>query len=243
MRLQRIYSSKIYVTSTRKDRIHAAINSPINAELVRQLSDYLDDDAKRELSYAIKEEKASEQEQSSGTSASEGSAPADDGFGGGAPSPAPGGHSGFSGDIMSDFGDDELADVEPITDEGESGGEPSANVEESTAVAGTPIKATSIIWTTIEDVASDCDVIKGTLNAKDNTSGVSRLQVKENELWIYFNDSVNLNDKMIDVIETLNATGYTYLAFSRLARSDNAIVFDVNLNTDNPVVPKGEIKK
>ncbi len=240
MRLQRIYSSKLYVTSNRKDRIHAAINSPINAELVRQLSDYLDDEAKSELSYAIKQEKSSKTPQSS---APEGGAPDEGGFGGGAPSHAPGGHSGFSGDIMSDFGDDELAGIEPITDEGEGGADTGAEVAESKKVNGKPITATSIIWTTIEDVASDCDVIKGTLNAKEDTAGVSRLQVKENELWIYFNDSVNLNDKMIEVIETLNATGYTYLAFSRLARSDNAIVFDVILNTDNPVVPKSEIKK
>lgn len=240
MRLQRIYSSKLYVTSNRKDRIHASINSPINAELVRQLSDYLDDEAKSELSYAIKQEKSSNTPQSS---APEGGAPDEGGVGGGAPSPAPGGHSGFSGDIMSDFGDDELADIEPITDEGEGEADTGAEVAESKKVNGKPITATSIIWTTIEDVASDCDVIKGTLNAKEDTAGVSRLQVKENELWIYFNDSVNLNDKMIEVIETLNATGYTYLAFSRLARSDNAIVFDVILNTDNPVVPKSEIKK
>ena len=44
MRLQRIYSSKLYVTSTRKDRIHAAIQDPINVELVQQLEDYLDDE-------------------------------------------------------------------------------------------------------------------------------------------------------------------------------------------------------
>ena len=40
---------------------------------------------------------------------------------------------------------------------------------------------------------------------------------------------------MVDVIEFLNASGYTSLAFSRLARSNNAIVFDINLSTQEPI--------
>ena len=34
---------------------------------------------------------------------------------------------------------------------------------------------------------------------------------------------------MVNVIEVINGAGYTYLTFSRLARSNNAIVFDINL--------------
>lgn len=243
MRLERIYSSKVYVTSTRKDRIHAAINSPINAELVRQLSDYLDDDSKLELKQAL-----SQQKNKSGGNANAGSSDSGDSdFGGGDDFSAPHGGGGpsrpsFSGDPMGDFGDDELADIEPLDD----GGEPmdtGADVEESTKTTGQPITATSTIWTTIEDVVSDCDTIKGTLNAREDTKGVDRLQVKDMELWIYYNDSANLNDKMIDVIEVLNSTGYTYLAFSRLARSNNAIVFDVNLNVETQMKPVAEEKK
>jgi hypothetical protein len=40
---------------------------------------------------------------------------------------------------------------------------------------------------------------------------------------------------MIEVIELLNSSGYTYFAFSRLARSNNAIVFDIDLNAEQPV--------
>jgi len=243
MRLERIYSSKVYVTSTRKDRIHAAINSPINAELVRQLSDYLDDDSKLELKQALSQQESKSKGNADGGSADSG----DSDFGGGDDFSAPRGGGGpsrpsFSGDPMGDFGDDELADIEPLDD----GGEPmdtEADVEESTKTTGQSITATSTIWTTIEDVVSDCDTIKGTLNAREDTKGVDRLQVKDMELWIYYNDSANLNDKMIDVIEVLNGTGYTYLAFSRLARSNNAIVFDVNLNVDEQVKPVAEEKK
>ena len=56
------------------------------------------------------------------------------------------------------------------------------------------------------------------------------MQVVDHELWIYYNDDSNLNDKMIEVISVLNSTGYTYLKFNRLARSNNAIVFDILLN-------------
>ena len=40
---------------------------------------------------------------------------------------------------------------------------------------------------------------------------------------------------MVDVIEALNASAYTYLTFSRLARSNNAIVFDITSNLQEPI--------
>lgn len=233
MKLQRIYSSKLYVTSTRKDKIHAAINDPINVELVRQLSEYLDEEGQQELKQAVSEEKGNQvttdnsgSGESSGSSTSSGSEPAS--FG------SASSHNHFTGNIMDDFGEDDLADIEPMPTEDDAPTpteEPTPESTESTTkIPGKAITANSIIWTTVDDVINDSETIKGTLNSREDTKGVSRLQIKENELWIYFNDDENLNDKMVDVIELLNATGYTYLAFSRLARSNNAIVFDINLN-------------
>lgn len=239
MRLQRIYSSKLYVTSSRKDKIHAAITNPENAELVQQLSEYLDDDAKIILDKAVKQEEAEEKPaEDNGTvipSDDSNSAPS---RGGGASS-----RPSLSGNVFDDFGTDELADIEPAGDSDFDApeSEPSDAVEESTII-GKTVTATSTIWTTIEDVVEDCDVIQGTLNAREDTKGANRLQVKDTELWIYFNDDVNLNDTMIAVIEVLNSTGYTYLAFSRLARSNNAIVFDINLNT-NSIKAQKDIEK
>ena len=233
MRLKRIYSSKLYVTSTRKDRIHAAIQDPINAELVQQLADYLDDDAKVELAKAqqsIKEKESGSQDDNLQVAQS-------DDFG--APAGGGGSHSSFTGDAFADFGEDEFADMDMG---GEDTGE-SEPVEEATKIKGKSINATSLIWTTIEDVVKECDIIQGTLNAREDTKGVARLQVKENELWIYYNDDVNLNDTMISVIEVLNSTGYTYLVFSRLARSNNAIVFDINLNTNTDIKSQADIKE
>lgn len=237
MRLQRIYSSKLYLTSSRKDRIHAAMTNPYNKELVQQLEEYLDDDAQVELKKAKSEIKPSDNPDSGSVAA-----PSEDssfGGGGGEGSHGGGGAPAFSGDVFSDFGEDDLADVEPMPED-EMNSEPEAPVEENTAIMG-KVMATSLIWTTLEDVVKECDIIQGTLNAREDTKGVSRLQVKDNELWIYYKDDVNLNDTMIAVIETLNSTGYTYLAFSRLARSNNAIVFDINLNT-NSNVNTNEIK-
>ena len=244
MRLQRIYSSKIYLTSSRKDRIHGAINNPVNAPLVKQLAEYLDEDAQAKLKLA-KAELKNQGTSSTGTQpASEeandmggndiGSAPSGGGF-----SPSP-----FTGDVMSDFGEDDLADVEPITDEPEpDNSEPADEVVESVTQEGKPITATSLLWTTVDDVSRECDTIKGTLNAREDTKGVNRLQVNEAELWIYYNDDSNLNDKMVEVISVLNSVGYTYLKFNRLARSNNAIVFDINLNSAEPVKTVKEIEE
>lgn len=238
MRLKRIYSSKVYVTSTRKDRIHAAIQDPINAELVQQISDYLNDDAKVELARAQKSLKAKEAEKQQGDNLQV--APSDDSFS----APSGGGHSSFTGDAISDFGPDEFSDTGDMGDTGDAGGEDIPEpVEETSHVEGKPINATSLIWTTTEDVVKECDIIQGTLNVREDTKGVTRLQVKENELWIYYNDDVNLNDTMISVIEVLNSTGYTYLAFSRLARSNNAIVFDINLNTNTDIKSQADVEK
>ena len=58
MKLSRIYASKIYLTNSRQDRIHAAINDPLNVELVQQVAEYLDEDSQEELKDAIAEKKA-----------------------------------------------------------------------------------------------------------------------------------------------------------------------------------------
>lgn len=246
MRLQRIYSSKLYVTSTRKDRIHAAIQDPINTELVQQLSDYLDDTAQIELKQAIKEEETTEsnavQPDASGAPGS-----SDLTF---TPSVGGGSHTSFTGDALADFGEDDLGGeeaipedipVEEVADTPEPAADVDVPVEETTQVAGQSITAACQLWNTFDDVVSDCETIRGTLNSREDTTGVSRLQVKESELWIYFNDDENLNDKMVEVIEALNSLGYTYLTFNRLARSNNAMVFDISL-VQGPIKSEKEIE-
>ena len=153
-------------------------------------------------------------------------------------------HHSFTGNIAEDFGTDDLADIPE--DMGADTPEPTETPEpvESVTKEGNPITSScAVIWTTMDDVISDCETIKGTLNAREDTNGVIRLEVKDHELWIYFNDDVNLNDKMVEVISVLNSTGYTYLKFNRLARSNNAIVFDVMLNINAPIKTVKEIEE
>ena len=239
MRLQRIYSSKLYLTSSRKSQIDSEINSPFNKELVMQLEDYLDDESQAELKYAeseVKKEQASENaDNDSVVSAPEGHS---------APS---GGHS-FSGDVFKDFGGDDFGGDDIPEGDTESPDIPVDDVpatdEElaaTTKVSGKSINATTVIWSTFDDVVSECDTIQGTLNSREDTKGVTRLQVKDAELWVYYNDDANLNDKMIDVIEVLNSTGYTYLKFNRLARSNNAVVFDIGL-VEEPIKSEKDIQ-
>lgn len=243
MKLSRIYSSKLYITSTRKDRIKAAINDPFNVELVQQISDYLDNDSKKLLKTAVEEEDAKTEElENKNSDSDKGSIedePLDDERNVFSPS-----YSGSHGPIAppSDMGDG--------MDEGgseESGGEPDnapeepapdTDVEESTQI---PIEGSSKIEDIISGLIDDLPVIKGTLNGRADTAGVIRLNVDDDELWIYYGDEVNLSDIMVDVIEALNGANYNYLTFNRLARSNNAIVFDITGNISEPI--KSEDKK
>lgn len=105
-----------------------------------------------------------------------------------------------------------------------------------TASIGTPLPTTDVTDHMDLEVAD----IKAMLNASELTFGVNRVRTKgENEVWVYYNDSVNLNDVMVPVIEQMNRPGYTYLEFNRLARSENAIVF-VIIKDDTMRVKKPE---
>lgn len=250
MRLQRIYSSKLYVTSSRRDRIHAAITNPMNAPLVQQLSEYLDDDAKEKLDEAIEEKKEVAEAKAEATNpqseqTNEANFPDADNnvF---SPSYSGGSSMGGDSDTFDDFGD-EGADMFDIP-EGDEGGEPSeapapAPVEESEKAKGVAITADTDIDDVVFDIANDLEVIKATLNGREDTSGIQRINVDDKELWIYYKDEVNIGDIMVNVIEVLNGANYTYLTFSRLARSNNAIVFDISANLKEPVKTIQEIEE
>lgn len=90
-----------------------------------------------------------------------------------------------------------------------------------TASAGTSLPRIDVT----DDMGNEVRDIKGLLNSQESTAGVNRVSVKDNEVWVYYNDYVNLNDIMVDAIELVTNAAFTYLEFNRLARSDNAIVF------------------
>lgn len=217
-----IFASKLYQASSRKDRIHSAYMNPLNAELVQQIDSYVSPKYQKMLNTEEQESADPQNLDTANTGEGDGGLSSGSSYsGGGGSSFSGGGVPGMITDEPEDsLGDDietEDVDVEPAGDESYEP-EVGESVEQSTVIASS---------CTEKDAALEVDIIKGSLNVKDETSGVTRIRVKDKELWIYYQDSINLNSVMPDVIDTMNALGYTYLEFSRLARTDNAIVFDI----------------
>lgn len=238
--INRITASKLYKASSRKKKILAAMSDPINLELVQQLDEYIGDEYKPMLKPTepdVTEVEPTESESAPDT---------------GRPSPIRSVPSGSGGGKLSErFGDDLDAEGEAKLDATNPDDDwdddsTSGTADEATPNSSTKPKAkkkivaetTSVnpcagVHASIEQLAGE---LKGTLNARSSTAGVIRASVKDDELWLYYNDSINLNNVMPTVIDLLNAAGYNYLLFNRLARTDNAMVFTLALNDTATVV-------
>ena len=239
--MQAIFSCKMFRNSPRQDKIKAAFADPINKELVQQLAEYLDepyrgsDDDKKSADTSSKDtqdvDNSSEETPSTkNIRKSESSARH-----GATPPP----HSTKPDHHLSEMLKDEESgssqpDEEPKAEgsiEDESAPKESKDLGESTQLSGETIQASEIPQgCPLISTADDIDAIVGLLNSVDETTGVRSATIKsENELWIYYKDSINLNNIMEPVISTLNAADYSYLNFNRLARTDNAIVFEIQM--------------
>lgn len=226
-----IFSSKMFKSSKNKDRVRAAMNNPLNTELVTQLRSYLDEEYQTEeflddnkVKKDVPEDETKEvmvedefdkefDSESRGSSAKAPSSP---------PKSAPPSSEDRSSEEVS-------------SEEAEKSTEP--EVEESTRVPGCKVFASDGYIS--EMLASESDAIKGLLNSRQDTCGVARLSIKDSELWIHYNDNINLNNVMEPVIALLNSAGYSKLNFNRLARTENAIVFFLD-EISNPVAVKEE---
>lgn len=238
-----IFASKLYKASTRKDRIHAAMIAPGNLNLVQQLADSLDEEYQTPENLGVDTE-AEEQEQKTAESndlfVDEDIDPEKDlvtvddlaskmtGGGGHHSAPSHSSPSEPSEEGDSDKPDTDTSDLmpdSPMTEEPKKTEEPaeaSTKITSSTEVQVNPVPAEAI----------NLNVLKSTLNNRADLAGVSRVAQKDNEIWIYYNDEVNLNSIMTDVIEFLmNMNEYKTFVFNRLARSDNAIVFVIELQS------------
>lgn len=232
-----IMASKIFMSidSDRRKRVLAALADPINVELVEQLDEYLDDEYKQ-MNERTTETKLAEV-------ADEVEDMADDDSATNTSSPRV--SSSPSGPRTSLFEKhkDELTEGDEDWDPDSTSGTndtTDTTVENSVKVKNTKIVAETttlnpmaIVHNTINNIAFE---LKGLLNARSDTAGVTRVNVKNDEIWIYYNDEINLNNVMTQAIEVLNAASYTYLIFNRLARTDNAIVFTLSLNDSDAVV-------
>lgn len=231
--MKAIYACKLYKASNRKDKIKAAIADPLNAELVTQLKSYLDDDFQDELEEAEaqrrKHDKTGPVETDESKDVSDKTL--SEGHSGLPPRPSlGGGRSSLSEkfDALIDEEDnsvDDAVDTDIPSDEGEQEGETDSDLQEIDESTDIPPSGTECPKKCLLDIV---DEVKSLLNTDDSTRGMNRVLVKDNELWVYYNDNINLNNVMGPVIEKLNTTGYNYLDFNRLARSDNAIVFQNN---------------
>ena len=230
MAIDAILASKMYRSSPRKSAIRAAMSNPINFELVQQLENYLDE---AYVAPPVVPESGSPVgdgaiDRSPGGAPSSDSSSASARSSGGVPSG--GGFSGLSSELpdgpggSDDLGDDPtVPDDEGPSDEGVVDSEPAVQSDEP---AEASIVLSSVQIPSIADIPGE---LKGTLNARQDTAGVDRVYCKDSEVWIYYNDKINLNNIMTPVIELLNAANYNYLTFNRLARSDNAVVFELSI--------------
>lgn len=201
--MKQLYACKMYKSSTRKSKIQAALSNPVNQPLVTQLRSYLDDEYRKEEilepDIEMKNEKGSPvKDEHIDESSKDDKKVIDD-------------NTKFS----NPNGDKEDIDVEDADNDNDSSADDN-NVNSSKKCA---------IRSSI-----DLDSLKGTMNAVSDTCGVQRLKIDEDkkELWVYYNDDINLNDIMTPLIELLESSSYNYLIFNRLARSGNAVVFEIS---------------
>lgn len=226
--MKAIYASKLFVTSKRKEQIKAALLSTANEGLVQQLAEDLDEQYQTPDNLG-EETKESEDNSSKGGNDEFDEFTVDDDIdpendlvtvddlgthSKSAPHSAPPKKSEKSEESSSDKPEPDTSELIPESPANEK---PAPEPEASTQVENkSEVKATTVV---------DLNVLKGTLNGRVETAGVIRIAEKENEIWIYYNDDVNLNDVMVDVIECITCLDVQPLEFNRLARSDNAIVF------------------
>lgn len=77
-----------------------------------------------------------------------------------------------------------------------------------------------------DPTVDDTDRLESALNSNSNTQGVIRCAEKDDEIWVYYNDDINVSKILPDIMDELDANNITDMSFSRIARSNNAIVFD-----------------
>ncbi len=220
---QAVFSSKLYQTSSRKGKIQAAFTNPINSELVKQLGEYIGDEYEFQNT---QEENDDFEEKLPNNKHEENVQPNLDDT-----SPNPDEiklSEKYSDELNADgasaFDKTQKLQSNETEDDNESADSSSRIKGERITACTKPFSET---YVTLSGLAGE---IKGTLNVREITQGVIRVGVKNDEMWIYYNDDINLNNVMSPVLELLNAANYYYLVFNRLARTDNAIVFTINDN-------------
>lgn len=232
-----IMSSKLYLAcdASKKKKILAALADPINVELVEQLEEYIGDEYKQLQPKDTDVEQNSSENKSQETDTDPGS---------NQKAIRPSGSSGSLFDKHKDELLDEEDEWDPDSTSGTSDEADTDAVVENSVKMGSKQKVTADTLVTNPTIGINNTIIntahevKGLLNAKGDTAGVARVNVKNDELWVYYSDDINLNNVMTPAIDLLNASCYNNLVFNRLARTENAIVFTITIcDTGAPVQP------
>lgn len=197
-----VLSSSLFAVSTKKAKIMAALTNPLNAELIQQSVSDLPDDTLAKLNEGDNQEPNKD-----------GASPASEGTKSITSDPKP---------IKFKVADHAVEKDTAALEDDDSSKDSDNSVETN------PVDVTSSV--SVDCVVLDAEVIKSTLNGRDDTCGVVSIALKDSgvsELWIYYDDETNLNDTIYAVVSVFNSCGYNMLKFNRLARSNNAIVFDI----------------
>ena len=197
-----VLSSSLFAVSTKKAKIMAALTNPLNAELIQQSVSDLPDDTVTKL-------KESDNQKPN----NDGASPASEGTKSITSDPKP-----IKFKVADHAIEKDTADLE----------NDDSSKDSDNSVETNPVDVTSSV--SVDYVVLDAEVIKSTLNGRDDTCGVVSIAIKDNgasELWVYYDDETNLNDTIYAVVSVFNSCGYNMLKFNRLARSNNAIVFDI----------------
>lgn len=212
--LKYIYGCKMFRSSSRKNHIKANIANPINVELVQQIED-LTDDSEGTVEKVNPSENRGERKILKGPSSS----------------PSSGSYSPSLSDGIEPSEDDIF-----IPDETDNNGNTDENFDDSDSLdtsdesvdedtSDENVESSEAITAVVEDEL-DINQLKSILNESSSlTYGVSRISERNNEVWVYYNDDVNLNPMLSDIIYTVESSKFKNLEFNRIARSDNAVVF------------------
>lgn len=212
--LKYIYGCKMFRSSSRKNHIKANIANPINVELVQQIED-LTDDSEGTVEKVNPSENRGERKILKGPSSS----------------PSGGSYSPSLSDGIEPSEDDIF-----IPDETDNNGNTDENFDDSGSLdtsdesvdedtSDENVESSEAITAVVEDEL-DINQLKSILNESSSlTYGVSRISERNNEVWVYYNDDVNLNPMLSDIIYTVESSKFKNLEFNRIARSDNAVVF------------------
>lgn len=219
--MKAIFASKMFQNSPRQDKIKAALSNPINVELTKQLQEYLDEEyIPAEPIHNTEPESVSQDTEKSPDVNESANHPA---------VTAP--H-----EPLAEKHKDELSEAPAAPADSALTQETELTEQEEPAESATASYKQTITAGTTFSIATAVNDIKSLLNIRADVGGVERVNWKGDEVWIYYSDSINLNNIMSKVIELLNAGGFAYLEFNRLARSDNAIVFTFDASSTSAEV-------